>query len=177
MLFAAQQFVFSSILAYFKCVHEQLQVIFVMGIITKVCISVQLPASLCEHMSTNMMFTSYFSKLTLPQEKDAKRGPSTVMLFQENSFYSSCKLQLFMRFKIMFSKILLAHPLMWLLNWLVLLMLSNGVDDHRFYRETLNHILRHTDKLIQLIHGKTDCVPYWIFFDFLFHLLTVVLFM
>lgn len=99
MLFAAQQFVFSIILAYFKCVHEQLQVIFVMDIITKVCISVQLPVSLCEHMSTNMMFTSYFSKLTLPQEKDAKRGPSTVMLFQENSFYSSyCKLQLFMRF-------------------------------------------------------------------------------
>lgn len=32
MLFAAQQFGFSSILAYFKCVHEQLQVIFVIGV-------------------------------------------------------------------------------------------------------------------------------------------------
>lgn len=88
-------------------------------IITSVCISVQLPASLCEHMSTNMMFASYFSKLTLPQEKDAKRGPSTVMLFQENSFYSSWILQLFMTFKILFSKILFAHPVRWLLNWLV----------------------------------------------------------
>lgn len=41
----------------------------------------------CEHMSTNMMFASYFSQLTLPQEKDAKRGPSTVMLFQEKTLF------------------------------------------------------------------------------------------
>lgn len=88
MLFATQQFVFSSILVYFQCVHEQLQAVFVMVInYYKSVFSVQLRASLCENMSTNMMFASYFSQLTLPQEKDAKRGPSTVVLFQEKTLF------------------------------------------------------------------------------------------
>lgn len=86
-------FFFPSILVYFKCVHEQQckwSLWSVLSIKT-VCIFVQLPTSLCEHMSTNMMLASYFWILTLPQEKDAKRGPSTVTLFQENPFYSSWK--------------------------------------------------------------------------------------
>lgn len=92
-IFAVQQFLFPSILAYFKCVHEQQckWYLWLVLSIKIVCIFVQLPTSLREHMSTNMMLASYFWKLPLPQEKDAKRGPSTVTLFQESPFYSSWK--------------------------------------------------------------------------------------
>lgn len=90
MLFATQQFDFSNILMYFKCVHEQLQVYLCYKCGINYCKSVyfcSVVSQSCEHMSTNMMFASYFSQLTLPQEKDAKRGPSTVMLFQEKTLF------------------------------------------------------------------------------------------